>query len=69
MKWPLAGAILIVLTVNAVAYFVAGSGGQSGGPFSGLIAGITGTGSPVPPPTCLGAIDLSKGCPLPMLGW
>jgi hypothetical protein len=34
---------------------------------TGIIRASTGGGA-VAPPTCVGAIDLSKGCALPMLG-
>jgi hypothetical protein len=64
--------LFFILGLSAIASAgsdIVGPFGHSPG-FSGRfpIVGGIGPGGSGPPPTCLGAIDTSVGCPLPMLG-
>lgn len=59
MRLTIIMAILISLTLY-VNFVVAQS-------LHGVTDALSGVGSPTPPAGCSGAIDLSNGCPQPML--
>lgn len=67
-------AILLAVTMSAAATAGTDIMGKIGKNITGFtgrlpIAGGIGNGGSPPPPTCgVGAIDLSAGCSLPMLG-
>lgn len=66
--------LLLFLMTVYVAYAAGISGGVApqigGGVEKTIDGGISGSGASItPPPTCgAGVLDLSTGCPLPMLG-
>ncbi len=45
-----------------------GSGVFPGGAEIGITGAATGSGASPPPAGCTGTIDLTEGCPMPMLG-